>query len=45
MTLENNNTVTQREHPAFEDDYIAPHRRPGNGRRTATALEGPAPHP
>ena len=21
MTPENNNTVTQREHPAFEDDY------------------------
>ena len=30
MTLENNNTVTQREHPAFEDDYIAPHRRPSD---------------
>ncbi len=30
MTLEKNNTVTQREHPAFEDDYIAPHRRPSD---------------
>ncbi len=30
MTLENNNTVTQREHPAFEDDYIAPHRHPSD---------------
>ena len=29
MTLENN-TVTQREHPAFEDDYIAPHRHPSD---------------
>ncbi len=30
MTLEKNNTVTQREHPAFEDDYIAPHRHPSD---------------
>ncbi len=30
MTLENNNTITQREHPAFEDDYIAPHRHPSD---------------
>ena len=30
MTREKNNAVTQREHPAFEDDYIAPHRRPSD---------------
>ena len=39
MTFENNNTVTQREHPAFEDDYIAPHRRPSDaGDRLAFAF-------
>ena len=39
MTFENNNTVKQREHPAFEDDYIAPHRRPSDaGDRLAFAF-------
>jgi hypothetical protein len=39
MTLENNNTVTQREHPAFEDDTIAPHRRPSDVGRQQTSKD------